>query len=96
MDKFDQKILACLCENARQSNAEISRKVGLSRSAISERIHKMESQKLILGYRADIRPPKGKIAAYFQLTFDQNCCDEIEELFDLILKLKVVIVPLAN
>ncbi|MEH6629151.1 MAG: Lrp/AsnC family transcriptional regulator [Motiliproteus sp.] len=78
MDKFDQKILACLSDDARQSNAEIARTVGLSRSAVSERIHKMEGQTLILGYRAELRSPESKVAAYFQLSFDQSCCDEIE------------------
>jgi Lrp/AsnC family leucine-responsive transcriptional regulator len=80
MDKFDQKILACLSANARQSNAQIARTVGLSRSAISERIHKMEDQQLILGYRAQLKSPDSKVAAYFQLSFDQSCCDEIEAL----------------
>ncbi|EDM64865.1 putative transcriptional regulator, AsnC family [Moritella sp. PE36] len=78
MDKFDQNILACLTENARQSNAEIARKVGLSRSAVSERIRKMEEKGLILGYRADLTPQESKVAAYFQLYFSQSCCDEVE------------------
>ena len=78
MDKFDQKILACLSDDARQTNAEIARKVGLSRSAVSERIRKMEEQKLILGYRADLKSQESKVAAYFQLFFSQSCCDEVE------------------
>ncbi|MBF9002353.1 Lrp/AsnC family transcriptional regulator [Vibrio nitrifigilis] len=78
MDKFDQNILACLTNDARQTNAEIARKVGLSRSAVSERIRKMEEQKLILGYRADLKAQENKIAAYFQLSFSQSCCDEVE------------------
>lgn len=78
MDKFDQKILACLSDDARQSNAEIARKVGLSRSAVSERIHKMEDRQLILGYRAELKSLESKVAAYFQLSFSQSCCDEVE------------------
>jgi len=80
MDNFDRKILTCLSDDARQPNAEIARKVGLSRSAVSERIHKMEDQQLILGYRADLKSPESKVAAYFQLSFNQSCCDEIEAL----------------
>ncbi len=80
MDKFDQKILSCLCDNARQSNADIARQVGLSRTAVSERIHKMEDQQVILGYRAELRAEENTVAAYFQLTFSQSCCDEIEAL----------------
>ncbi|MZI93066.1 AsnC family transcriptional regulator [Vibrio sp. CAIM 722] len=78
MDKFDQNILACLTNDARQTNAEIARKVGLSRSAVSERIRKMEEQKLILGYRAALKAQENKIAAYFQLSFSKSCCDEVE------------------
>ena len=78
MDKFNQKILSCLSDNARQSNAEIARKIGLSRSAVSERIQKMEQQQTILGYRAELKTLESKVSAYFQLSFSQNCCDEIE------------------
>lgn len=80
MDNFNQKILACLSDDARQSNAEIARKVELSRSAVSVRIHKMEDQQMLLGYRAELKLPENKVAAYFQLSFDQSCCDEIEAL----------------
>ena len=80
MDKFNQKILACLSDNARQSNAEIARKIGLSRAAVSERIHKMENNKVILGYRAELKTLENKVSAYFQLSFSQNCCDEIESI----------------
>ncbi len=80
MDTFDQKILSCLSDNARQSNADIARQIGLSRSAVSERIHKMEEQHTILGYRAELKTEENKVAAYFQLTFSQSCCDEIETL----------------
>jgi len=80
MDKFDQKILSCLSQDARQSNAEIARQVGLSRSAVSERIHKLENQQQIIGYRVELQPPQNRVAAYFQLTFNQGCCDEIAEI----------------
>ncbi|OMH39206.1 Lrp/AsnC family transcriptional regulator [Motiliproteus sp. MSK22-1] len=76
-DKFDQKIIACLSQDARQSNAEIGRHVGLSRSAVSERIRKLEDQQHIIGYRVELKQPQSLVAAYFQLTFNQGCCDEI-------------------
>ncbi|WP_342609556.1 Lrp/AsnC family transcriptional regulator [Vibrio tritonius] len=78
MDKFDQNIIACLTKDARQTNADIARKVGLSRSAVSARIRKMEEQQLILGYRVELKPQENKVAAYFQLFFSRSCCDEIE------------------
>lgn len=77
MDKFDQKIVDCLCANARQSNADIARTVGLSRTAVSERIRKLEEQGVIQGYRASIKPASSLVSAYFQLSFTHSCCEEV-------------------
>ena len=51
MDALNWKILKCLQENARQSNAEIGRIVGISSPAVSERIKKMEDVGVINGYK---------------------------------------------
>ena len=51
MDALNWKILKCLQENARQSNAEIGRVVGISSPAVSERIKKMEDVGVINGYK---------------------------------------------
>ena len=51
MDALNWKILKCLQENARQSNAEIGRVVGISSPAVSERIKKMEDIGVINGYK---------------------------------------------
>ena len=51
MDALNWKILKCLQENARQSNAEIGRVVGISSPAVSERIKKMEDLGVINGYK---------------------------------------------
>ncbi len=50
IDSLNWKILKCLQQNARQSNAEIGRLVGISSPAISERIKKMEDTGIIEGY----------------------------------------------
>lgn len=42
IDNLNWKILKCLQKNARQSNAEIGRQVGITSPAVSERIKKME------------------------------------------------------
>lgn len=49
-DKLSQRILAELCADARLSNAEIGRRVGLSSPAVAERIQKMEEQGIIRGF----------------------------------------------
>ena len=46
MDNLNWKILKCLQANARMSNAEIGRRVGISSPAVSERIKKMEDAEI--------------------------------------------------
>ncbi|MAG19834.1 hypothetical protein CL618_00160, partial [archaeon] len=54
LDLKDKKILHQFDINARQSNAEIAKKVKLSKDAIGYRIKKLEEQEIIRGYRAVI------------------------------------------
>ncbi len=56
LDTLNWKILRCLQQNARQSNAEIGRQVGISSPAVSERIKKMEDAGIILGYKTIVSP----------------------------------------
>ena len=51
IDGIDLKILDILQENARLSNAEIARRVGMAPSAVFERIRKLEERGVIAGYR---------------------------------------------
>jgi Lrp/AsnC family leucine-responsive transcriptional regulator len=50
IDELNKKILQCLQHNARLSNAEIGRQVGISSPAVSERIKKMEDFGVIESY----------------------------------------------
>ncbi|MCF7567783.1 Lrp/AsnC family transcriptional regulator [Sabulilitoribacter arenilitoris] len=56
IDSLNRKILKCLQENARQSNAEIGRQVGISSPAVSERIKKMEDLGVIEDYKTLVSP----------------------------------------
>ncbi|WP_027138843.1 Lrp/AsnC family transcriptional regulator [Gaetbulibacter saemankumensis] len=56
IDTLNWKILKCLQDNARQSNAEIGRQVGISSPAVSERIKKMEDAGIIVGYKTVVSP----------------------------------------
>ena len=56
IDSLNWKILKCLQENARMSNAEIGRRVGVSSPAVSERIKKMEDAEIIRGYTTFVSP----------------------------------------
>ncbi|MGS2726692.1 Lrp/AsnC family transcriptional regulator [Psychroserpens sp. BH13MA-6] len=56
IDTLNWKILKCLQVNARQSNAEIGRQVGISSPAVSERIKKMEDAGIIQSYNTLVSP----------------------------------------
>lgn len=56
MDALNNGILKYLQDNARQSNAEIGRRVGISSPAVSERIKKMEDSGVIERYCTVISP----------------------------------------
>jgi Lrp/AsnC family transcriptional regulator, leucine-responsive regulatory protein len=58
MNEKDLRILACLDENARQSNTQIAKKLKLSTDSIDYRIKKMEKEGVIKGYGAIIDLPK--------------------------------------
>ncbi len=58
IDKLNWRILKCLQDNARQSNAKIGRLVGISSPAVSERIKKMEDFGIIKSYNTTISPFK--------------------------------------
>lgn len=56
MDKIDLKILNIMQNNARISNAEISRILKMAPSAILERIRKLEDKGVITGYETRLNP----------------------------------------
>ena len=77
MDHFDQKLLALLRDNARLSITELSKAVFLSRSAVSERLRRLEEEGIITGYHAHIRPADREgVKAFFELSFRMICCEE--------------------
>ena len=56
IDHIDIQILQRLQDNARETQADISRAVGLAPSAVLERIRKLEARRIIRGYAAQIDP----------------------------------------
>ncbi|WP_417444926.1 Lrp/AsnC family transcriptional regulator [Joostella sp.] len=54
IDELNWAILRLLQQNARFTNAEIGRQVGLSSPAVAERIKKLEDLGVIGGYRAEV------------------------------------------
>jgi Lrp/AsnC family leucine-responsive transcriptional regulator len=56
IDEIDAAILDLLQDNARISQADVARSVGLAPSAVLERIRKLETRGVIRGYTALIDP----------------------------------------
>jgi len=56
MDWLDRRIIAALRGNGRATYAELGRQVGLSASAVHERVGKLEASGVILGYHAVVDP----------------------------------------
>jgi Lrp/AsnC family leucine-responsive transcriptional regulator len=56
LDEMDRKILMVLQGNARISNVDISREVGLAPSATHARIRKLESQGIVARYETRLEP----------------------------------------
>lgn len=54
IDELNWEILKCLQINARESYANMGRKVGLTSPAVAERVKKMEDLGIITGYMAEV------------------------------------------
>jgi len=72
LDQFDWRILRVLAADARASNVEIARQVGLSEAPCSRRIARMEQRGVIQGYgvRLDAGAVGIGIMAFITLTLD--------------------------
>jgi Lrp/AsnC family transcriptional regulator, leucine-responsive regulatory protein len=68
IDGKDTEITNILQKNARVSNAEIARQVGLAPSAVFERVRKLEEKGILKGYHAEVDPKaidRGQLAFIF-------------------------------
>ncbi|WP_119307594.1 Lrp/AsnC family transcriptional regulator [Cohaesibacter haloalkalitolerans] len=56
LDQTDKRIMAILERDGRISAAELGRQIGLSRTAVQDRISRLESNGTITGYHARLSP----------------------------------------
>jgi DNA-binding Lrp family transcriptional regulator len=76
LDQTDKHILAVLEHNARISAAEIGRRIGLSRTAVQDRLTRLETSGVITGYHAHIAPEwDGLVRAVLFVTIAERPCD---------------------
>ena len=63
MDSIDTKILEALQENSRISISDLSKKVNLSLSAVSERLKKLEASNIIEKYTVILNSHRRKLSS---------------------------------
>ncbi len=66
LDSIDTQLLTIIQENARTSQADMARAVGLAPSAVLERLRKLESRGIVTGFTALLSP---KAVCLGQLAF---------------------------
>ena len=93
LDKFDVAILAQLQTDARQTNAELASRVGLSAAPCWRRVRALEEAGFITGYRAEINRYKIGLGvlAFVRLDADRNNGDATRQLEEAIRKMSEVV-----
>lgn len=82
LDKFDHAIISELRQNARQSISHIAEQVNLSRSAVTERIKKLEQTGIIRGYQVLLsESQKQGVSAYFEIQHKCPRCADVVHVF---------------
>ncbi len=79
IDQKDKKILTLLDENARLTNSQIAKKVGLSKPAVEYRLRRLESKNLIFVYYTVIDFPRLGFSQYKMYFKFQNTTLEDEQ-----------------
>ena len=81
IDKIDEQLIGLLAKNGRATLNDLAKKVGLSVSPCQARIKKLEKQKYILGYHAQINYQKLEKAhiAFVQVSLSDTRAKALEE-----------------
>ena len=83
-DAIDEKLISLLRENARMTLTALAQALALSRTAVQARMARLERDKVIVGYRAEIgrdgREDEG-LRAVLSVTFSQRPCFPVVEKF---------------
>jgi Lrp/AsnC family transcriptional regulator, leucine-responsive regulatory protein len=82
LDEVNLRLLVHLREDPRMSMSALSRRVGMSSPAVTERVRRMEEAGVIMGYRLDIDPKALglPVAAYIRVRPSPGQLPKIAEL----------------
>jgi Lrp/AsnC family leucine-responsive transcriptional regulator len=88
IDEVDRRILRALTGNARATNVEIARQVGLSEAPCSRRIHRMEKEGVIRGYGVRLDPASVGVGvtAFITLPLDMVSAQSADRFADLVME----------
>lgn len=74
IDTTDQRLIAMLRHNARESVATLAKRLGVSRGTITNRLRKLEDSGVIVGYTVRLRPAitTTSLKAWMGITIEGN------------------------
>ena len=74
LDAIDQRLIAMLRHNARESVATLAARLGVSRGTVTNRLRKLEDNGVIVGYTVRLRPAVASTAlqAWMSITIEGN------------------------
>jgi len=84
LDRKDWQILEALQTNARTTNTEIGKRIGLSQPAITARIQRLEEAGVVEGYAARINPKRvgAEIGAFIRLRPEHSGLAQCLKMFE--------------
>ncbi|NQZ87812.1 MAG: leucine-responsive transcriptional regulator Lrp [Saccharospirillaceae bacterium] len=92
IDRIDRNILVELQINARLSNVELSKRVGLSPTPCLERVKRLEKENYIKGYQAILNPEKLEAAllVLVEITLSKTSPDVFDDFSNAVHELDVI------
>jgi len=92
IDRIDRNILFELQKNARLSNVELSKRVGLSPTPCLERVKRLEKEKYITGYKATLNPLKldAALLVLVEITLTKTSPDVFDDFSKAVHELDVI------
>lgn len=78
-DDLDRKLLTLLQSNARESTANIARKLGVARTTVLARLARLERERVIVGYTARLAHDQGEqgVQAYVGITVEPKAARDV-------------------
>lgn len=81
LDRIDKNILVELQKKGRLSNVELAKRVGLSPTPCLERVKRLEKEKYITGYQANLNPSKLSLSllVFVEITLTKTSPDVFDD-----------------